>query len=419
MTTFLVGVFNIGFTNGFTTTSVINHMSFSHDVSLGTDSYNYNDTFGSGHDDEYDYSHSKSKSKTKSITSKIKSYSSKKTPKSISSSLDDEYEGYEEDEYDNTTGFDFNSLSNISDTIYTDSTISTVSTVSTVSTIPTEATYTTVSTELDDTTVSTELDDTTVSTESDDTTVSTESSDTTVSTESDDTNNVLETEAEQTSDTSMESGKKSSKHISKVVIPVVAAALSMFIVALVIVRKEKQKRDQRDKPVVKKVLDSDKSSTSNENEKKRDFSKEKIFDQKYEDAQGYLVPSVKRAKYAEATKFNDSKESESDYALAQAQHYEVPDSPEYDLGTNDNYDNTNDETYYEIGHVVSHETDNMVSSRIYDNNQIYIESTNTEVVYNLPNKRIKPNQGSTYYSVATNTEHPDVTNEAEYDLASK
>jgi hypothetical protein len=53
MTTFLVGVFNIGFTNGFTTTSVINHMSFSHDVSLGTDSYDYNNTFGSGHVDDY------------------------------------------------------------------------------------------------------------------------------------------------------------------------------------------------------------------------------------------------------------------------------------------------------------------------------------------------------------------------------
>lgn len=375
MTTFLVGVFNIGFTNGFTTTSVINHMSFSHDVSLGTDSYNYNDTFGSGHDDDYDYSHSKSKSKTKSITSKIKSYSSKKTPKSISSSLDDEYEGYEEDEYDNTTGFDFNSLSNVSDTIYTDST------VSTDSTIPTETTYTT---------------------------VSTESGDTTVSTESDEINNVLESEAEQTSDTSMESGKKSSKHISKVVIPVVAAALSMLIVALVIVRKEKQKRDQRDKPVVKKVLDSNKSSNHNENEKKRDFSKEKFFDQKYEDAQGYLVPSVKRAKYAEATKFNDSKESESDYALAQAQHYEVPDSPEYDLGTNDNID----DSYYEVGDIVN--------TPIYDNNnQISIESTYSHIIYNLPNKRIKPNQGSTYYSVATNMEHPDVTNEAEYDLASK
>lgn len=383
ITTFLVGVFNIGFTNGFTITSVINQMSFTHDVSLRTDSYDYNDTFGSGHDNDHDYSHgkSKSKSKTKPITNKIKSYSSKKTPKSISISLDDEYDRYEEDEYDNTTGIDFNILSNISDTIYTDTT---------VSTIPTDATYST------------------VSTESSDTTVSTESSDTTVSTESDEINNVLESEAEQTSDTSMESGKKSSKHISKVVIPVVAAALSMFIVALVIIRKEKQKRDKRDKPVVKKVLDSNKSSNLNENKKKRDFSKEKIFDQKYEDAQGYLVPSVKRAKYAEATKFNESKESESDYALAQAQHYEVPDSPEYDFGTNDNID----DSYYEVGDIVN--------TPIYDNNnQISIESTYSHIIYNLPNNKLKSNQGSTYYSVATNMEHPDVTNETEYDLASK
>ena len=383
ITTFLVGVFNIGFTNGFTITSVISQMSFTHDVSLRTDSYDYNDTFGSGHDNDHDYSHgkskSKSKTKTKPVTNKIKSYSSKKTPKSISSSLDDEYEGYEEDEYDNTTGFDFNSLSNISDTIYTDSTDST---------ILTETTYTT------------------VSTESDDTTVSTESSDTTVSTESDNTNNVLEAEAEQTSDTSMESGKKSSKHISKVVIPVVAAALSMFIVALVIIRKEKQKRDKRDKPVVKKVLDSSKSSNLNENEKKRDFSKEQIFDQKYEDSQGYLVPSVKRAKYDEATKFNESKESKSEYALAQ--HYEVPNSPEYDFGTNDNID----DSYYEVGDIVN--------TPIYDNNnQISIESTYSHIIYNLPNNKLKSNQGSTYYSVATNMEHSDVTNETEYDLASK
>ena len=382
ITTFLVGVFKIGFTNGFTITSVISQMSFTHDVSLRTDSYDYNDTFGSGHDNDHDYSHgkskskSKSKSKTKPITNKIKSYSSKKTPKSISISLDDEYDRYEEDEYDNTTGIDFNSLSNISDTIYTD------------------------------TTVSTESGDTTVSTESDDTTVSTESSDTTVSTESDEINNVLESEAEQTSDTSMESGKKSSKHISKVVIPVVAAALSMFIVALVIIRKEKQKRDKRDKPVVKKVLDSNKSSNQTQSKKKRDLSKEQIFDQKYEDSQGYLVPSVKRAKYDEATKFNESKESKSEYALAQ--HYEVPDSPEYDFGTNGNID----DSYYEVGDIVN--------TPIYDNNnQISIESTYSHIIYNLPNNKLKSNQGSTYYSVATNTEHPDVTNETEYDLASK
>lgn len=66
MTTFLVGVFNIEFTNGFTTTSVINHMSFAHDVSIGTDSYDYNDTFGSGHDNDYDYSHSESESESES-----------------------------------------------------------------------------------------------------------------------------------------------------------------------------------------------------------------------------------------------------------------------------------------------------------------------------------------------------------------
>ena len=400
MTTFLVGVFNIGFSNGFTTTSVINHMSFTHDVSLETASYDYNDTFGSGHNDDHIYSHSKSKSKskTKSITSKIKSYSSKKTPKSISSSLDDEYEGYEEDEYDNSTGIDFNSLSNVSDIIYTNSTDSP---------IPTDATYTTFSIESGDTTVST---------------------DTTISTESSDNSDLLEAESEQNSDTSLESGnsKKSTKHISKVVIPIVSAALSMFIVVLVIIRKERQKRDRRDKPIVKKISSTDKSNNCDENDKKREISNEKIFDQKYEDAQGYLVPSVKRAKYAEATKFNESKESESDYALAQDQHYEVPDSPEYDLGniddtndTNDtnNNDDTNDDTYYEIGYVVSHETDNMVSSRIYDNNQIYIESTNADVVYNLPNKRLKSNQGPTYYSVATNTVHDDVSNEVEYDLA--